>query len=260
MCRIESAHNQNRRPIALAEARGPALLGSCEPPDAVLVDLNGTRRTAVATCVTPGPIHTSSRVEPAPGIAARRRLRPPYRGRIRVPIRGTAVRPIGPIERITGIAIRARWWANVSPHASASGTMPNLSAISVSTSLPLRHPSKIRGRRRGNYGKAQGRACQQTGNKLLHCNPRYGESEERTLHVGAPTSMAPQFKFQRTGIEARYHSARAGDATDLIGLSRSSSIVCHFVSGLADRGCGHPKRPDSAVGKPVVVGMDPSAR
>jgi hypothetical protein len=124
------------------------------------------------------------------GIAARGRLRPPYRGRIRVPIRDTAVRPIGPIERITRIAIRARWWANVSPHASTSSTMSNLPAISVSTSLPLRHPSKVRGRRRGNHRKAQGCACQQTGNELLHCNPRYGESEERTLHVGALTSMA----------------------------------------------------------------------
>jgi hypothetical protein len=129
-------------------------------------------------------------VQPTSGDRRRGRLRPPYRGRIRVPIRDTAVRPIGPIERITRVAIRARWWANVSPHASTSRTMPNLSAISVSTPLPLRYPSKIRGRCRGNHRKAQGCACQQTGNKLLHCNPRYGESEERTLHVGAPTSMA----------------------------------------------------------------------
>ena len=114
----------------------------------------------------------------------------PYGRRICVPIRHAAVGPIGAVERRTRIAIRARVRANVPPYAPTPRAVANLPAIGVSTSLPQRHRSKIRGRCHGNNRKAQSRACQETRNKFLHCNPRYGESEERTLHVGALTSMA----------------------------------------------------------------------
>jgi hypothetical protein len=103
-------------------------------------------------------------------------VRVPYRGRIRVPIRHPTVRPIGPVERRTRIPIGTPSRANVSPYAPRPSTMANLSAIRVNTSFPLRHPSKIRCRCRGNHHKAQGCACQKTGNKLLHCNPRYREA------------------------------------------------------------------------------------
>ena len=39
----------------------------------------------------------------------------------------------------------------------------------------------------------------------------------------------------------------------------SSSIISHFMSRLSDRSCGRPKRHDSPIGKPVVVGMNPRA-
>jgi hypothetical protein len=155
----------------------------------------------------------AERGQPPAGIAARGRLGSPDGGRIRVPIRDAAVGSIGPVERSTRIAIRARLRANMPPHAPTSSTMANLSAISVSTALPLRHPSKIRGRRHGNHRTAEGCACQQSGNKLLHCNPRYGESVERTLHAGPPTSMAALSSSSKGGgIEgARDHRARGGD-------------------------------------------------
>ena len=145
----------------------------------------------------------------------------------------------------------------MSPHApTASSTMVNLPAISVNTALPLRHPSKICGRSHGNHRAAQGCACQQTGNKLLHCNPRYGESVEGTLHAGARTSMAAL----SSAIEgACDHRPEPETMARMISL-RSSSIIAHFVSRLSDRRCRRSKWHDSAIGKPVVVGMNPRAR
>jgi hypothetical protein len=96
---------------------------------------------------------------------------------IRLPIRLPAVRSIGPEERRTRKPIGTPSPANVSPYAPGASTMANLSAIGVNTSLPCRCY--------GNHGKAQGCACQETENKLLHCNPRYGESKEHTLHPAA---------------------------------------------------------------------------
>jgi hypothetical protein len=78
--------------------------------------------------------------------------------------------------------------------------------------------------------------------------------------LGRRLQWRPKFKFQRTGIEARYRFCSNRGRGDIIGSSRSSSIVGHFVSRLGDRSCGHPKRPDGSVGKPVVVGMYPRAR
>ena len=114
----------------------------------------------------------------------------PDRGRIRLPIRDATVGPVGSVQRRARIAIRAGVRANVSPDAPTSGTMSNWPAVSINGPLSLRHPPKICCRRHGNRRKAQGCACEQAGNKLLHCNPRCHESDVRTLHVGARKSRS----------------------------------------------------------------------
>jgi hypothetical protein len=98
-------------------------------------------------------------------------------GRIRIPVRDATVWPVGPIQRRARIAIGARWRTNVSPYAPVVTTMADLSAFSVQTPLCLRHPAEVCGIRDRNDRAAQGRACKEARNQLLHCNPRYGESD-----------------------------------------------------------------------------------
>ena len=135
-------------------------------------------------------------------------MRVPYRGCIRVPICHPTIRPIGPVQRGTRIPIGTPSRANVSPYAPRPSAMANLSAIGVNTSFPLRHPSKIRCRCRGNHRKAQGCACQETGNKLLHCNPRYREARSALYMLARRLQCRPNLEDTKGSIEAACHRRR----------------------------------------------------